>query len=97
MDRTLHLLMLILSCQELAQEESRSIDCWRPQQLDSSILNEVYSLTSSANSLREVLPVQIVETSFMYIKNNTGPKTEPCGTPLKTSATLEKEFSKTTH
>ena len=89
-DKTVHLLILMLSCQELAQKERRSRDCWRSPQLETSTLKDEYSLTSSAKSLSLVWPTQVDETSFIKIKNKTGPKTEPCGTPLKTLVTLEK-------
>jgi hypothetical protein len=37
-------------------------------------------LVSSANILGQALPRQLGK-SFMYIKNNRGPKLLPCGTP----------------
>ena len=38
------------------------------------------SLVSSTNILGEALSRQLGK-SFMYIKNNRGPKLRPCGTP----------------
>jgi len=87
----------MLSCQELAQEERRSRDRWRSPQLETTTLKDEYSLTSSAKSLSLVWPTQVDETLFIKIENKTGPRTEPCGTPLKTLVTLEKQLSSTTH
>jgi hypothetical protein len=44
-----------------------------------------------------VLPIQTEETSLMKIIKSTGPRTDPCGTPLKTEDVDEKQFSRTTH
>ena len=87
----------MFSCQALAHAERRSSDCWRSPQLETSTLKDEYSLTSSAKSLSLAWPIQADETSFIKIKNKTGPRTEPCGTPLVTLATLEKQLSITTH
>ena len=35
--------------------------------------------------------------SLIYIKNNKGPNTDPCGTPLKTDFQFETSPSTTTH
>ena len=34
--------------------------------------------------------------SFIYIRNRSGPKIDPCGTPEVTSKNSEEEFSMTT-
>jgi hypothetical protein len=40
---------------------------------------------------------QIVLISSMYNINKIGPKTDPCGTPLRTGTHSEKQCSVTTH
>ena len=45
-------------------------------------------VVSSAKRVKLHLLV-ILGKSFMYIKNNTGPKTEPCGTPHLFGSILE--------
>jgi hypothetical protein len=55
------------------------------------------SLASSANNFSTALPSQTFTISLIKIINNIGPKTEPCGTPLRTVLTLENIFSSTTH
>src|SRR5678816_117366 len=48
----------------------------------SLFLTEVVTLVSSANL--ETLHLSPWSKSFIYMKNNSGPSTEPCGTPLFT-------------
>jgi len=50
MDKTLHLLILMFNCQDLAQDERRSRDCWRSPHLITSTLKDEYSLMSLAKS-----------------------------------------------
>ena len=45
-------------------------------------------MVSSAKRVKLLLLV-ILGKSFMYIKNNTGPKTETCGTPHLIGSILE--------
>ena len=45
---------------------------------------------SSANKLIETL--EAFSRSFVYNRNNIGPKTEPCGTPHKTVNQSEKKL-----
>jgi len=97
MDKTLHLLILMFNCQDLAHDERRSRDYWRSPQLKTSTLKNEYSLMSSAKSFSLARPIQVTETSFINNKKKTGPRTEPCGTPLSTLVTLEKQLSNTTH
>jgi hypothetical protein len=75
-DETLHLLIFMLSCQELAHEARRSRDCCRlTVQFIISII--LYSFTSSAKSLILTLSLHTEVMSLMNIKNKVGPKTEP--------------------
>ena len=48
----------------------------------SGVLKIMYKLVSSANSLIEQ-PIFLI-ISFIYIKNNKGPKIDHCGTPALT-------------
>jgi len=45
---------------------------------------------SSANKIGLNLSDTLLERSLMYIRNNNGPRTKPCGTPCCTSSHLEK-------
>ena len=47
-------------------------------------------LVSSANKIGLDLLDTLLGRSLTYIKNNNGPRTEPCGTPCPTSSHLEK-------
>jgi hypothetical protein len=47
-------------------------------------------LVSSANKIGLDLSDTLLERSLTYIKNNNGPRTEPCGTQCCTSSHLEK-------
>jgi hypothetical protein len=47
-------------------------------------------LVSSANKIGLDLSDTLLERSLTYIKNNNGPRTEPCGTLCCTSSHLEK-------
>ncbi|CAH2242600.1 jg2445 [Pararge aegeria aegeria] len=38
---------------------------------------------SSANSTMSQVPLTWCGRSFIYTRNNKGPKIEPCGTPIK--------------
>ena len=49
---------------------------------------EAYNLRSSASILK--VQESFEHTKLIYIKNNSGPNTEPCGTPLHTSLLLLK-------
>jgi len=82
MDKTLHLLILMLNCQDLAHDERRSRDCWRSPQLKTSTSKDEYSLMSSMKSFSLAWPIQVKETSFINNKNKTGPRTEPCGSRI---------------
>ena len=79
----------------MAHEGIRSRDCWRSPQLETSILNDEYSLTSSAKSLSLTWPIQVDKK--LKTRQDHRPRTEPCGTPLDTLVTLEKQLSSTTH
>src|ERR1051325_11468272 len=48
----------------------------------SLFLTDVTTLVSSANL--ETLHLRPLSKSFIYIRNKSGPSTEPCGTPLFT-------------
>jgi len=90
MDKTLHLLILMFNCQDLAHDEKRSrlLDVTTIKK--TSTLKDEYSLILSAKSFSLAWPIQVKETLFINNKNKTGPRTEPCGTPLSTLVTLEK-------
>jgi len=47
-------------------------------------------LVSSANKIELDLSDTLLERSLTYIKNNNGPRTEPCGTPCCTFSYLQK-------
>jgi hypothetical protein len=47
-------------------------------------------LVSSTNKIGLDLSDTLLEISLTYIKNNNGPRTEPCGTPCCISSHLEK-------
>jgi hypothetical protein len=50
----------------------------------------IMKLVSSTNKIGLDLSDTLLEISLMYIRNNNGPRTEPCGTPCCTSSHLEK-------
>jgi len=50
----------------------------------------IMKLVSSANKIGLDLSDTLLERSLTYIKNNNGPRTEPCGTPCYTYSHLEK-------
>ena len=50
---------------------------------------ETVMLVSLANSIGLAALFRITERSFMYIRNSSGPNTEPCGTPCSTGSQLE--------
>jgi hypothetical protein len=50
----------------------------------------VGKLVSSANKIGLDLSDTLLERSLIYIRNNNGPSTEPCGTPCCTFFHLEK-------
>ena len=80
---TLHLSMLNGSCQAADQLASASISCCSI--LHSSGLSTVLNtFVSSAN----IFTTELIESgkSLIYIKNRTGPRTLPWGTPLTTSS-----------
>jgi len=97
MDKTLHLLILMFNYQDIAHDDKRSRDCWSLPQLKTLTLTDENSLTSSTKILSSAWPIKVDETSFIYIKNKTRPRTEPYGTPLSTQVTLEKQLSNKTH
>ena len=47
-------------------------------------------LVSSANKIELNLSDSLLERSLTYIRNNNGPRTEPCGTLCCTFPNLEK-------
>jgi hypothetical protein len=46
-------------------------------------------VVSSANKIELHLSDTLLERSLMYIINNNGPRTEPCGAPCCTPSHLE--------
>jgi hypothetical protein len=68
--------MLILSCQELAQEARESFDCCKLV-VEHEVSMILYNLTSSAKSFTRTISLHAAATSLMYIKD-IGPRTEPC-------------------
>jgi hypothetical protein len=50
---------------------------------------EIITLVSSANNIGLANVRMVVEKSFIYIKNNRGPSTEPWGTPCFTCTQFE--------
>ena len=74
----LHLEGLNCICHSCCQISSLLRSSWRLSQSESSTTTP-YRRVSSANSLTvEVIPFG---RSLMYVKNNSGPNTGPCGTP----------------
>ena len=63
--------------------------------LSPSLLTLLNTFVSSANFSK--LFVILSSKSLIYIKNNKGPNTDPCGTPLKTDFQFETSSSTTTH
>ena len=57
-------------------------------------LNHPYQTQSSANSQTDDL--MLSGRSLMKIRNRTGPKTDPCGTPERTGTGSEARPSNTT-
>jgi len=51
----------------------------------------IIKLVSSANKIGLDLSDTLWERSIIYIKNNNGPRMEPCGTPCCTSFHLERQ------
>ena len=94
MRSTLHLFELNYSFHKLLQsssfDKSRDRAWWS---LDDSIFRCI--LTSSAKSAMFVLSDNPSTMSLMYIKNNSGPSMEPCGTPDATSHQSERSPSMT--
>ena len=70
--------------QVFAQVEIEDKSRLRRTAASSGVLTIMYKFVSSANSLIEQ-PI-FLTISFIYIKNNKGPKIEPCGTPALTGA-----------
>jgi hypothetical protein len=50
----------------------------------SKLIFEIMMLVSSANNIELATLLMVRERSLMYIRNSSGPNTEPCGTPCFT-------------
>ena len=73
-----HLEGLNYICQSFCQISSLLRSSWRLSQSESSTTTP-YKRVSSANSL--TVEVRPFGRSLMYVRNNSGPSTDPCGTP----------------
>ena len=80
---TLHLLVLNFSYQ-VADHFSNSVRSCCEIWMSFSDIILCHTFESSTNNLIELFINS--GTSFKYIKNKIGPKIDPCGTPLRTSA-----------
>ena len=77
----LHFERLNCICHSCCQISSLLRPSWRLSQSESSTTTP-YKRVSSANSL--TVEVRPFGRSLMYVKNNNGPSTDPCGTPKVT-------------
>lgn len=78
MQMMLHFEGLNCICHSCCQISSLLTSSWRLSQSESSTTIP-YKRVSSANSL--TVEVRRFGRSLMYVKNNNGPSTDPCGTP----------------
>jgi len=79
---TLHLSTLKSICQSWDQLYSFVKSSWRVSRLAWSVTLPNILVSSANLRIQLVIPKSM---SFIYIKNSTGPRTDPWGTPLQTS------------
>ena len=86
MQMMLHLEGLNCICHSFCQISSLLRSSWRLSQSESSTTTP-YKRVSSANSL--TVEVRPFGRSLMYVRNNSGPSTDPCGTPEVTGEEVD--------
>ena len=86
MQMMLHLEGLNCTCLSFCQISSLMRSSWRLSQSESSTTTP-YKRVSSANSL--TVEVRPFGRSLMYVRNNSRPSTDPCGTPEVTGEEVD--------
>ena len=93
MQMMLHLEGLNCICHSCCQISSLLRTSWRLSQSESSTTTP-YKRVSSPNSL--TVEVRPFCRSVMYVRNNSGPSTDPCGTPEVTGEEVDVASSQMT-